>query len=569
MQKNNLELSKQELIKDLEEKFKNKILEKENMDLLIKLIKNSDNLSEANAIAMLGTTYKQTGLHFDKRLEKWGDTIKFFKKNEKLSFISDKNTITHKLIIGDNYDALLNLLITYRGKIDVIYIDPPYSKDSMGEFADTNYDNSITRDNLLSMLYPRLVLAKQLLSDKGVIFCSIDHRNEAYIKCLFDEIMLENNFIASCFVLDNLKGKSNDGLITNVGHRLLVYAKNVTVLTDFGGFNKIEEVNKKSLEEKYKEKDEKGLYSEIPLNKTGQDKKRENRPTMYFPILTKNGIIYSIKDNEYKKLRNNNEFDDKYIKKLENEYTEKGFNFILPVGENNKKTRWTYGFDGFKKKLKDKDLYYKNSAIYEKKRPSLEESLSNIALGIPKTLLYKSSYSNGTSDLNKTILKNKFSFPKSVSLIIDLLKLTKDKDSIILDFFAGSGTTGEAVMELNRKDNGNRMFILCTNNEITKENPNGIAYDVTSKRLKRIMTGECYDGTNDFKWIGKNKPYNNNLEVVEINKINSKEQSMGKTAFDVVDETLYGLKKFENLYEKIDWICTNFDKTQKYVEGEK
>lgn len=104
------------------------------------------------------------------------------------TFIRSNPIYVAKLIIGDNYQALQNLLIQYRGKIDVIYIDPPYGKDSMGEFAKTNYNNAITRDNLLSMLYPRLVLARQLLSDGGVIFCSIDDKNQAYVKCLFDEI---------------------------------------------------------------------------------------------------------------------------------------------------------------------------------------------------------------------------------------------------------------------------------------------------------------------------------------------------------------------------------------------
>ncbi|GHU49544.1 hypothetical protein FACS189459_1360 [Bacilli bacterium] len=91
----------------------------------------------------------------------------------------------------------MNLLITHKNKIDVIYIDPPYGCDDMGEFAKTNYENQITRDNLLSMLEPRLILAKQLLSDEGVIFCSIDDKNQAYLKCLFDDEFGERNFIST------------------------------------------------------------------------------------------------------------------------------------------------------------------------------------------------------------------------------------------------------------------------------------------------------------------------------------------------------------------------------------
>ena len=192
---NTLEESKASLIAEIDKRVEENIIENSNADLLKKLISNAETLTEAIAIAELGTTYKRTGLHFDKRLEKFGNTIKFFAKNEDLSFITNQNSVTHKLIIGDNYDALLNLLVSYKGKVDVIYIDPPYGKDSMGEFADTNYDNSLTRDNLLSMMYPRLLLAKQLLTKDGVIFISIDDRNQAYLKCLLDEIFDESKFL--------------------------------------------------------------------------------------------------------------------------------------------------------------------------------------------------------------------------------------------------------------------------------------------------------------------------------------------------------------------------------------
>jgi adenine-specific DNA-methyltransferase len=164
--------------------------------LLEKLINNADSIDEAISIRSLGLTFKNTGLYYQQKLEKkQSEMIHYLKKNDKMSF--DHGGIKHKLIIGDNYHALLNLLITHKGKIDVIYIDPPYGCDSMGQFADTNYENNITRDNLLSMLEPRLRLANQLLSNEGVIFCSIDDKNQAYLKLLFDEIFGENNFIAT------------------------------------------------------------------------------------------------------------------------------------------------------------------------------------------------------------------------------------------------------------------------------------------------------------------------------------------------------------------------------------
>ena len=134
------EQSRQELLNELDRRVEDGIIEKSNADLLKKLIQSADTLTEAIAIAELGTTYKRTGFHFDKRLEKTEPAIKYFKKNEDLSFSDGTDNAPNKLIIGDNYDALLNLLIQYKGKIDVIYIDPPYSKNKMGEFADGGYE---------------------------------------------------------------------------------------------------------------------------------------------------------------------------------------------------------------------------------------------------------------------------------------------------------------------------------------------------------------------------------------------------------------------------------------------
>ena len=219
---------KQEILSDLEKRVNDKILEPSNFALLKKLVEKADTLDEAIQFAELGTTYKRTGFHFDKRLEKQSNTIRYFKKNDAPSFVTDPKALAHKLIIGDNYPALLNLLIEYKGGIDVIYIDPPYGKDSMGTFAQTNYDNALTRDNLLSMLYPRLWLAKQLLSDSGVIFCSIDDRNQAYMKCLFDEVFGENNFVANV-VWENREGggRSNSKFFRNKHEYIIVYAKDV------------------------------------------------------------------------------------------------------------------------------------------------------------------------------------------------------------------------------------------------------------------------------------------------------------------------------------------------------
>lgn len=177
---------------------------------------------------------------------------------------------------------------------------------------------------------------------------------------------------------------------------------------------------------------------------------------------------------------------------------------------------------------------------------------------------------DATKDLKKIFSDTfVFPFPKPIGLIERLCSLYGNKSSLILDFFAGSGTTGHAVLELNKKDGGKRRFILCQLNEKTDTTPNGIAYDVTAPRLRRIMTGTCYDGTADFPWIKSNEPYGNNLEVTEIDHVFNAETTEGKTPFDVIDETLYGQPRFKTLREKAEWVCSNFQHTQYAAEGDK
>ncbi|HKR81428.1 MAG TPA: site-specific DNA-methyltransferase [Candidatus Saccharimonadales bacterium] len=490
-------VGKDDILKELQQRVEDKILEPSNYDLLKKLVENAGTLDEAIKIAELGTTYRRTGFHFDKKLEKQSDTISYFKKNKELSFTTDPDAITHKLIIGDNYPALLNLLVEYKGKIDVIYIDPPYGKDSMGEFAQTNYENAISRDNLLSMLYPRLWLAKQLLSDTGVIFCSIDDRNQAYLKGLFDEVFGESNFVANFIVIRAEGGGLAKQAV--IGHDyLLTYARNTQEFRPLG-----------------KDKDIRGR------------------------IIEKDGEQYWIETDWLRK-----EFG-KYGTCLYEEIEK---------------------YLGKKKKDEvDLNIQNGNYVLIKKDAGHIVGRYRKIADDSSKFYtVIKHLNKNGVNELAE--LELPFDYPKPLSLVKAIVygATRGRRDSVILDFFAGSGTTGHAILELN-KDGGNRQFILVTNNEVTDINPKGIAYDVTSRRLKKVMTGEDYNGENNFKWLEKNKPYGDNLLVVDLAEVSNREAIEGKTAFDVIDETLYGQEKLD-VNEKIKWVATNFEQTQKRLE---
>jgi len=517
---------KQELLSDLQKRVNDKILEKSNYDLLKKLIKNADTLDEAIKIAELGTTYKRTGFHFDKRLEKQSDTISYFKKNKKLSFESDPKALTHKLIIGDNYPALLNLLIEYKSKIDVIVIDPPYGKDDMGDFADTNYENAITRDNLLSMLYPRLYLAKQLLSDTGVIFCSIDDKNQAYVKCLFDEIFEENN---TEVMLWRKSGDSRDGKMKNTTTFRIDHEYIIVSYKGKKSLNKLLEKPNFINEYTNPDNDPRGCYKAGSIS-LKEEASNPNSPK-YYSVTSPSGKIFT------------RQFDFPK-EKFEELYNDKVIN---SDGKYVSRIYWGKNDDAVPsiKIFIDEERYVTPSSIF----------------------LNNGTTTSGTEELN-SILNDDYTRmrPKPTFLIKTLIQLGSNIDSIILDFFAGSGTTGQAVLELNKKDKGNRQFILATNNEVTDISTNGIVKDVTSKRLKRVMTGKCYDGTNNFEWIKKNKPLGGNLLVLDIAEVANFEAVAGKTAFDVIDETLYGNEKFKTVKEKIEWVCDNFEITQKRLE---
>lgn len=545
MADNNLEELKLDLVSEIQQRVTDKILEQSNADLLIKLINRAETETEAMNIAALGTTYKRTGFHFDKRLEKISNNIKYKAKNDRLSFVNDENRPTHELIIGDNYDALQNLLITHKGKIDVIYIDPPYGKDNMGDFAKTNYNNSITRDNLLSMLYPRLLMAKRLLTSDGVIFCSIDDKNQAYVKCLFDEVFGEENFLFSVPRITKKGGKTTTQIQKNHDY-IIGYSLNPGITFS----QEQKEIESYNLEDEFVE--ERGKYK---LTQTLDYDSLQYSKNMDYVISFEGQEFVAGGDFEKREKRING--------------VPKHYDWTWRWSENS--VKW-----GIKQKLivKKGNRLYTKTYLYCRKangKCELEKIDPTKAYSTLRYIDNSFSNDNGKKELDSIFIDSSLVFknPKPSSLIMKLVKMVCPKTNcVVLDFFAGSGTTGQAVMELNKEDDGNRSFILCTNNEITELTPNGIAYDVTAKRLKRVMSGECYDGTNNFPWLEDHEPYRDNLNVYEIEMVSKTEYMAGETAFDKIDETCYGLPKFEKLTDKIEWVCKNFENATK-MEGDK
>jgi adenine-specific DNA-methyltransferase len=420
------------------------------------------------------------------------EKIPVLKEVEALEIKNNDGKPTNILIEGENFHALTCLNYTHKGKIDVIYIDPPYNTGSDGfrykdkrflkEFPDGTEmpkDHPLRHSYWLSFMSKRLKLAKNLLKDDGVIFISIDDNEMAQLKLLCDEIFGENIGLIS--VINNFKGRSDDKFFATANEYLLVYthnSKNVKIR----GF----EIEENKIDE-YQLSDNISSFKIIDLRKTGKGWQRNERPNMFYPILFKDGEVSLPLIKEIESLYDKSEkvFRDNNLKYLKQKYEKDDFIFIIPRDKENNLGRWRWGIQTFLKNIEIGNVQIKKTSewkVFEKMRPTIGDTMRATT---PKTIFYKSEYDSGSAGifLSKIISKNKFENPKSIYLIKDIFKISSKPNSVILDFFAGSGTTGHAVLDLNNEDGGKRQFILCTNNE------NKICEDVCYPRVEKVING--------------------------------------------------------------------------------
>lgn len=361
--------------------------------------------------------------------------LPILKEVKNKAIITDENKPVNILIEGDNYHALQVLNYTHKGKVDVIYIDPPYNtgKSNEWKYNDKFVDStdSYKHSKWLNFMSKRLILAKNLLSSHGVIFISIDDNEQAQLKLLCDEIFGEKNF--ESFLWKKKGGAGNtEKIIGCLTEYILCFFK-----------QKKEDIfNYRNLNREYKYQDDKGLYNLAGIEKTNLG--AYERATMQFPII-----------------------DPK---------TKTQF---LP----SKNMRWTIGKINAEKAILENKIHFdhKKKKVYYIKRPEDYENSKNVYYNLLTDLGSLATAKKELEDLfgNREI----FDTPKPTQLIIHLLEISANKNSIILDFFAGSGTTGEAVLKLNLYDKGNRKFILCSNNE------SNICEEICYERIKKLTSG--------------------------------------------------------------------------------
>jgi adenine-specific DNA-methyltransferase len=476
---------------------------------------------------------------------------------------NEDGTITDNLIIkGNNLLALHTLQKEFAGKVKLIYIDPPYYFDKNKTLDTFTYNSNFKLSSWLVFMKNRLVEAKNMLSNKGIIFISIDDGGQAHLKVLLDEIFGSENFISNLPTIMNLKGNNDEYAFAGTHEYTLVYAKNKTQSVFYEFLIDSDEVQNEW------EQDEIGFYKKgAPMRATGAEDKREDRPEMFYPFLVKGDEVTTIPKDEFVKIYDKNlkYFDDFYLDALRKKYEKIGYDFVLPVADN-QWGRWRWGYSEKNKNRLSYDVIVNrtgnNITLYKKQRPELGELPSRK----PKTIFYKPEYSsgNGTAQIKELFGEKVFSNPKPLELIKDFVLIGSAKDDIILDFHAGSGTTAHAVLELNREDGGNRQFILVEQMDYVET--------VTSKRVQKVIE---QNGGGSFVYLELKKYNETFIEQIEEAKdtetlLQIWEQMKAKSFLNYnvdikkQDEHIEEFKKL-SLKEQKQHLCEILDKNQLYV----
>lgn len=466
-----------------------------------------------------------------KRIDKEGEKpLDQFNRNE-------NGTITDNLIIkGNNLLALHTLKEEFAGKVKLIYIDPPYN--TKGDANTFLYNNTFNHSTWLSFMKNRLDVSRVLMRNDGVIAIAIDDEEYAHLKVLCDDVFGRDNFMGSLVVQIKPSGRTTDAYFATCHEYVLFYSK-IQGKPEMNFFPLSEEQKSK-----YKEGEGDASYKWRDFLRTGGYSTPEERPNSYYPI------FYNTKTKEISLENKGNDFVE-----------------ILPLDSTGKKRVWRKTPISFQKHLDSKEIQVlkRDDGSYK------VQLIDRIKDGVrPKTMWVDSKYdasSHGTKPLKKLFDGEKvFSFPKSLYAVKDVLSLFTENggDDIVLDFFGGSGTTGHAVLELNREDEGNRSFILCEQLSYAK--------DVTAKRIEKVIDDNEQE---NFIYL-ELKKYNQTFieQIEEAANTDSllqiweqmKDKSFLNYNLDIKkqDEHLEEFKVL-SLAEQKQYLCELLDKNQLYV----
>ena len=514
---------------------------------LIKRVNTLEGLTDKERSALLGLLRenKTYGLVWEDKPEdveeRLRDELPILTEVPERAIISeDKDAPNHILIEGDNLEALATLAYTHEGKIDVIYIDPPYNtgnKDFIYNDSYVDKEDSYRHSKWLSFMSRRLKIAKKLLSDRGVIFISIDDNEQANLKLLMDDTNFfgENNFISILTRITKASGKTTDKIAQNHDY-ILLYAKDCSKCTITGLPH--DDEGYKNVDEFYKER------GKFKLNQTLDYDSLSYSDSLDYPIKIGNDIFYPGGNYEnFKKRKSGNHKRADWAWRWSKDLFDFGYNngFIVVKSGKNGKRIYTKTYQ--KVNIEKINNSYK---IVEKDRLKPIQSIQLID--------NRFSNDNAKKELQNILGESLFDYPKPTSIMHYLLQAIPNCE-YVLDFFAGSGTTLHATMQLNAEDGGHRQCILVTNNE------NNICETVTYKRNRRVIQG--YINAKDEEITGLMK---NNLRYYRTGFVGRSRsmQNMRKlvnlaTDMLCIKENLYteqntfgGQKNYKNVFRYFD-----------------
>ena len=452
--------------------------------------KKEENLSKEKLLAEIERLKKELkkrkkyGLVWEEKPE---DVVEMCKKSlpvlkevKNKEIITDENKPVNLLIEGDNYHALSVLNYTHEKKVDIIYIDPPYNTGKKDEFKFNDQwideNDSYRHSKWLSFMEKRLQLAKSLLKDSGVIFISIDDNELTQLRLLLDEIF-DRNFIA-LFIHKNNSSKNQANLVSVSTEYLLLYKRTKDGLK--GKEWRIFKKGAKDIARTYEKLKAKGLSLEEIED---QIKEMYSRP-------------------KYMHLGRWNKVDERGVfvdADLSREGGSKDYTIINP---NTKKPcvipdrGWGKSYEELLRLQKEDLIWYGD----ESTPPRMKVYITDENFMVPDSLLYFDN-SVDTRMIKNMFGKLVFENPKPLELIKTIITMSSDKNAVVLDFMAGSGTTGHAVLELNKENGNNRQFILCTNNE------NNICTDVCYPRIQKVIQGYIDSKKQKIEGLGGNLKY--------------------------------------------------------------
>lgn len=436
-------------------------------------------------------TSKKYGLVWEEHEEevdvKMRTHIPVFTEVEAKEIVGDPESEQYNFLLeGDNLHSLKLLEKTHKGKIDVIYIDPPYNtknKDFVYDDKRIGEEDTYRHSMWLSFMNERLQILKKLMTRKGVIFISIDDNEQANLKLLSDSIFGEKNFIAMAIHKNN-SSKNQAKFLSVSTEYVLIYA------------NDLDELKKNYPEKRDGWKIKKKGASDI--NKKYEELKRAGFSLQEIEAAIKD--MYKIP--KYSHLSRWNKVNDKGVfvdADLSRSDGPKNYTIINPkTGQKCvvPNRGWGKSYEELVRLQEEGLIWYGDPST----PPRMISYITGDDLLVPDSFWY---YDNSVdTKLIKNIFgKEIFNNPKPLDMVKSILEMVMYKSEIVLDVFAGSGTTGQAVLELNQEDGGNRHFILCTNNE------NNICEEVTYQRLKTVITGKRADGSQYSEGLPANLKY--------------------------------------------------------------